>query len=140
MFPQVPDKLGTNTPRLSDSLSVLDSVAGWGRLGFGIRAKGWILTVSSLVEKSASCPTFFFFLSSLCTSSAYIVKKWPCSPNEWRPVDRSGAYRCCRAFQLDGPGALRRGVSCLCLTLCTSHSPLGLRNSPLPAHRLRRGT
>lgn len=61
MFPQVPDKLGTNTPRLSDSLSVLDSVAGWGRLGFGIRAKGWILTVSSLVEKSASCPTFFFF-------------------------------------------------------------------------------
>ena len=52
--------LGQMSPGLSDSVRVLDSVAGWGRRSFGIRAKGWILTVSSLVEKAASCPTFFF--------------------------------------------------------------------------------
>lgn len=36
MFPRVLDKLGTNTPGLSDSVRVLDSVAGWGRRSVGI--------------------------------------------------------------------------------------------------------
>lgn len=61
-------------------MRVLDSAAGWGRQSFGIWAKGWILTVSSLVEKAASCPTFFFFLRYV-PAQFINVKDWPTSPN-----------------------------------------------------------
>lgn len=87
--------------------------------------------------KGCFLPSFlFFFFSSLCTSSAFNAEEWPPSLSEWRPAEqeRMGAR------QLDGPVALRRQVSCLCLILCKSHIPAGLRNPPIPAHRLRKAS
>lgn len=99
---------GQIAPELADSVRVLDSAAGWGRQSFGIWAKGWILTVSSLVEKAASCPTFFFL--RYVPARFINVKDWPASPNVRGQHFRRPPYHCCCGLQLDAPAGLRRRI------------------------------
>jgi hypothetical protein len=108
MFPQVLDKLGKNTPGLSDSGRV-SLIAGLGGTGAASLSKGMDSNGYFAGWRGCFLPNSFFFLFILFIAASLVnVKEWPFLQH----VGASCPCHCCVGFQLDAPTGLRSQMFC----------------------------